>query len=78
MDTASGTAQNAIFTRLLAAAPIRTSATLTLAASTATGATYFSGAAIITGIQPGAQMEQLNSATINFEGTGALSFEENA
>lgn len=75
-STATGTAQNNIVTRLIAATSVRTGTTVTLIASSSTGATYFTGTAIITGVQPGAQMEQINAATFNFEGTGALAFDE--
>jgi hypothetical protein len=78
LDTASatGTTQAAMMTRLVAATSVRTSLAVTLIASSSTGATYFTGSAIITGVQPGAQMEQLNAATFNFEGTGVLAFDE--
>lgn len=78
LDTATGYTQHTLATRLVTASPLRTAVTLILSGSTNTGATYFTGTAIITGLQAGAQMEQLNAATFNFEGTGALAFEENA
>jgi hypothetical protein len=66
------TSHAAWLTNIVAASPTRTTATLTLV-SGATGATYFTGTAIITGYSPSAQMETPVAATVSFEGSGSLS-----